>query len=76
MTFAGPSLIKKIEEIIISKIKRLQPNTLNAVRRKRSTRSHTDRFKGEGGPRVEGVRSRTHFWGRKKKRKIGRIFFL
>lgn len=37
---------KFVEEIIISKIKRLQPNTFNAVRRKRSTRSNTDRKYG------------------------------
>lgn len=56
---------KKIEEIIISKIKRLQPNTLNAVRRKRSTRSHTDR---EAGPRVKEVRSLDTFLGAGKRR--------
>ncbi|KAI4541416.1 hypothetical protein MG293_008558 [Ovis ammon polii] len=45
---------KSLSEIIISKIKRLQPNTFNAVRRKRSTRSNTDR---KGGPGLKGVKS-------------------
>lgn len=35
-----------VEELTNFKIKRLQPNTFNAVRRKRSTRSQTDRKYG------------------------------